>query len=67
METAVIDSLAPAPKEKRRDQKSCRESGQHDFLTGARQKLTGWGKVCRDRQQRGVSRKARIARKREAA
>lgn len=46
---------------------SCREGGQFDQKfrngDGTRRITTGWTAVCRDRQARGVSRQARIARK----
>lgn len=46
---------------------SLREAGKFDKEIGAREKLTGWGKVCKDRHVRGVSRKARIRAKKESA
>lgn len=36
------------------------QCGQYDKNTNARERLTGWGLICRDRQQRGISRSARI-------
>jgi hypothetical protein len=38
---------------------SLRECARFDFERGAREKLTGWGRVSKDRQERGISRKAR--------
>lgn len=40
-------------------QMSLRESAQYDHQNKLRDKLTGWGAICKDRQARGVSRKAR--------
>lgn len=42
------------------------ECGKFDFDNGLKNKLTGWGKICKDRCERGTSRKAR-KRKREAS
>jgi hypothetical protein len=42
------------------------ECARHDHNTGAKHKLTGWGKISADRAKRGVSRKARIARKKDS-
>lgn len=38
---------------------SLRESGKFDHQNNLREKLTGWGRICKDRQARGISRKAR--------
>ncbi len=35
--------------EKRNNQMSLKEAAAFDFRTGQREKLTGWGKVCRAR------------------
>ena len=40
---------------------------QHDHNNKVREKLTGWGKVCKDRQERGVSRRLKILRKKGKA
>lgn len=39
----------------------------YDHETNAKGRLTGWGKVSKDRQERGISRKARLARKQAQA
>ncbi len=44
---------------KRNDQMTLSECAAYDHKTGAKTRLTGWGIVCKDRQQRKVSRKAR--------
>lgn len=36
------------------------ECAKYDHNTGAKHKLTGWGKISADRAKRGISRKARI-------
>lgn len=36
------------------------ECARYDHTTKARERLTGWGIICRDRQARGISRSARI-------
>jgi hypothetical protein len=41
------------------------QCAKHDHDTGAKFKLTGWGKISADRAKRGVSRKARIRAKKE--
>jgi hypothetical protein len=38
---------------------SLKECGQYDFKTKAKERLTGWGIICKDRAARKVSRKAR--------
>lgn len=38
---------------------SLRECARFDHERGLRDKLTGWGRVCKDRHDRGVSRKQR--------
>jgi hypothetical protein len=38
---------------------SLREAAKFDFQNNLKSKLTGWGKICKDRAERGVSRKAR--------
>jgi hypothetical protein len=45
---------------------SLRECAKFDADTGAKNKLTGWGKISKDRQERGISRKQRRL-KREAS
>lgn len=40
-------------------QLSLRESAKHDWQTGQKEKLTGWGKICALRASTGVSRKAK--------
>ena len=37
----------------------------YDKQNNAKNKLTGWGRICADRAARGVSRKARIRAKKE--
>lgn len=39
------------------------ECAAFDHGNGARERLTGWGKVCKDREARGVSRKQRRIRR----
>ncbi len=51
----------------KRSTMSLSECGKSDAALGLREKLTGWGKICKDRCERGVSRKARIRRKKEGA
>ncbi len=51
---------------KKNDQMTLSECAQHDFNTGAKARLTGWGIVSRDRQDRKVSRKARRAARKAA-
>jgi hypothetical protein len=42
------------------------ECAAHDYKTGQREKLTGWGRVSKDREQRKVSRRLRrMARKQQ--
>ena len=41
------------------NQFSLRQAARFDNETKQREKLTGWGKVCKDREARGVSRKAK--------
>lgn len=36
------------------------QCAQYDKMHDAKNKLTGWGIICRDRQARGISRSARI-------
>ena len=36
------------------------QCGQFDKQNNAKNKLTGWGIICKDRAARGVSRRARI-------
>lgn len=38
---------------------SCKAAGQYDHKVGAKYALTGWGKVCKARQEQKISRKAR--------
>ncbi len=38
---------------------SLSQAAQYDFKCGARNKVTSWGLICRDRQDRGTSRAAR--------
>lgn len=40
-------------------QLSLRESAKFDLENGARDKLTGWGKICKERNEKGTSRKQR--------
>lgn len=40
-------------------QLSLRQSAEFDHRTGQKNKLTGWGKICRDRAAKKISRKAR--------
>ena len=40
-------------------QLSLRESAKFDKENGAKLKLTGWGLICRERNQKGISRKQR--------
>jgi len=40
-------------------QMSLRESAKFDFENKLKDKLTGWGKICKDRCRRGVSRRVR--------
>jgi hypothetical protein len=40
------------------------ECAKFDHMQGARNKLTGWGRICADRAARGVSRKARVMKNR---
>jgi hypothetical protein len=47
-------------------QLSLRQAGEYDKNTNQREKLTGWGRICKERQEKGISRKARRIR-REAA
>jgi hypothetical protein len=57
-------------QEKNNDQMSLREAGQFDmkFRVGDRRVVTTrWTAVSNDRRDRGVSRKARVARKKEGA
>jgi hypothetical protein len=54
-------------KNKRIHQMTLSQCAQYDKNTGAKHKLTGWGIICHDRNKRGVSRKARILRKKESA
>jgi hypothetical protein len=44
-----------------------REAAEHDAKTGQKAKLTGWGRVSKDRELRKVSRKARRAQRTAAA
>jgi hypothetical protein len=39
---------------------SLSECAKFDHDNKLKFKLTGWGKICKDRAERGVSRKARI-------
>jgi hypothetical protein len=41
-------------------QLSCHEAGQFDHTHKLREKLTGWGKVCRERNKAKISRRARL-------
>jgi hypothetical protein len=43
------------------------ECAEYDYKTNARGRLTGWGKICKDRQERGISRKQRRLLKRQQA
>jgi hypothetical protein len=45
--------------EKKFNQFSLREAAKFDHETGQRDKLTGWGKVSKDREKRGISRRLR--------
>jgi hypothetical protein len=47
-------------------QMGLKECAKFDESNGARTKLTGWGIICKDRQARGLSRKARAARRKSA-
>jgi hypothetical protein len=38
---------------------SLSQAAKYDHDTKQKEKLTGWGKVCKDREARKVSRKAR--------
>ncbi len=40
---------------------------QYDHNTKAKDRLTGWGKICKDRNERKVSRKFQILRKKGKA
>jgi hypothetical protein len=40
-------------------QLSLRQAGQYDKETNAKGRLTGWGRICKDREARKVSRKQR--------
>lgn len=44
---------------------SLREAAEFDMKNGARERLTGWGKICKDRFERNQSKRgnARRARK----
>ena len=41
---------------------SLRDAGQFDVNNGIKDKLTGWGKICKLRAEGGQSRSARIRR-----
>ena len=45
------------------NQMTLSECAAFDLKNGAKGKLTGWGKVCKDREARGISRKQRRLRK----
>lgn len=47
-------------------QLSLREAAKYDHERKVKLQVTGWGRICADRASRGVSRKARIARKKAA-
>lgn len=38
---------------------SLRECGKYDMENGLREKLTGWGKICKDRASKGLRKRAR--------
>ncbi len=40
-----------------------KECGLHDFHSPSRGKLTGWGAICKDRHDRGISKKQRRLKK----
>jgi hypothetical protein len=40
-------------------QMTLRECAQYDKKNGLKEKLTGWGIICKDRKDRGISRKER--------
>ena len=48
-------------------QLSLSEAGQFDYKNNLKNKLTGWGRICKERAAKGVSRKARIQRRKQAA
>jgi hypothetical protein len=45
---------------------SLKECGAYDHANNLKAKLSGWGIICKDRQVRGVSRKARRLRRQAA-
>lgn len=44
---------------KRNDQMTLSECAAYDHANNLKDKLTGWGKICKDRHERGISRKQR--------
>lgn len=40
-------------------QMTLKECAQYDRKNGLKEKLTGWGIICKDRKDRGISRKER--------
>ena len=47
-------------EQKQTKQMTLKQCGQYDKQSDAKNRLTGWGRVCRDRCARGVSRRLRI-------
>jgi hypothetical protein len=55
-----------AEKVEQNKQMSLSESATFDHNNGARERLTGWGIVSKDRHERGISRKQRRLRKKNS-
>lgn len=51
--------MKPKASVKPNDQMSLRQSGQNDHKLGLKAKLTGWGKICKLREGKPFTRKAR--------
>lgn len=49
--------ITPAKKEYK--QMGLQECGQFDHQNGLKEKLTGWGIICKQRHEQGISRKQR--------
>lgn len=45
---------------KKFQQLSCREAGKFDFTNKLKAKLTGWGWICKERENKPGTRKARV-------